>query len=296
MKNQFRWIVRMLAGMAVMLAFSCACVMAVADNSLSNTSIYIGQYEQDDEPENGQEPIEWIIVDETEDSYLLISRYVLDYVTYSDVRENAAWSTSSLRRFLEEDFLPQAFSEEERQFISRTNHVEDGIKSRDLLFVPSLAEQQRYLTGENAKGVLTPSALREVASLLIRRTINWWLRDIWTSKKTSAVIVDGDGKQAMLEVTKKAGVRPMMRISKDIDLECLPYSRYNSAVRKMESGNYQEAALIFHEISGYANSASLLDKCTYNQACVFAENGQHDLAIAGFEALGVYENSYELCR
>ena len=46
-------------------------------------SIFLGAYEQDNDPANGKEPIEWIVLAEKEGRLLLLSRYALDCVSFS---------------------------------------------------------------------------------------------------------------------------------------------------------------------------------------------------------------------
>lgn len=53
-----------------------------ADSVVVGSSIYFGQYEQDNNSGNGPEPIEWIVLDIQDDRALLISKYGLDIQPY----------------------------------------------------------------------------------------------------------------------------------------------------------------------------------------------------------------------
>lgn len=86
---------------------------------------------------NGKEmPIEWIILDRKGSKALLISRYGLDYKQYNDKAKgkNIGWANSTIRKWLNGDFMNKAFLNKEKQSIVKT-------------FVSTL-EHDAYLTGE----------------------------------------------------------------------------------------------------------------------------------------------------
>ena len=72
--------------------------------ALPGTFVTYGVYEQDNVKKNGMEPIEWRVLENTGDSLLLMSRYVLDSVPYSNALGidgitalPVNWETCSLR-------------------------------------------------------------------------------------------------------------------------------------------------------------------------------------------------------
>lgn len=83
-------------------------------------SIFFGTYEQDNDTENGMEPIEWIIAAANENGYLLISRYVLDFMKYHETEEDVTWETCDIRAWLNGDFYKEHFTDEERERILLT--------------------------------------------------------------------------------------------------------------------------------------------------------------------------------
>ena len=95
--------------------------------SNSNSKIYsindegyvvFGHYEQDGDLSNGPEPIEWEILETNNNGTLLVSRYVLDCRPFDeDMEINAEWYNSSLRKWLNNDFINAAFSDEEKEYI-----------------------------------------------------------------------------------------------------------------------------------------------------------------------------------
>ena len=57
-------------------------ILDAAENA--RTILTFGKYEQDNNPDNGPEEIEWIVLEEHDGNLLLLSRYGLDAVPYSE--------------------------------------------------------------------------------------------------------------------------------------------------------------------------------------------------------------------
>ena len=76
--------------------------------------ITFGKYEQDGDFENGKEDIEWRVLKVDAGRVLVVSKYALDCQPYNINFENVTWETCSLRAWLNNDFLNEAFSEEEQ--------------------------------------------------------------------------------------------------------------------------------------------------------------------------------------
>ncbi len=77
-------------------------------------TVAFGTYEQDNNPENGPEPIEWTVIFEDNEGKLLISNKILDCVQFNKKFESCTWENSSIRKFLNGDFYNSAFSAEEQ--------------------------------------------------------------------------------------------------------------------------------------------------------------------------------------
>lgn len=71
--------------------------------------VIFGSYEQDNSPANGNEPIEWLILDIQDGNALLVSRYVLDCQLYHTSLEDITWERSTLRTWLNGEFLNSVF-------------------------------------------------------------------------------------------------------------------------------------------------------------------------------------------
>lgn len=115
--------------------------------------IIFGHYEQDGNPDNGMEPIEWDILSEEDGRMLVISRYILDSQPYNVVDEEITWENCSLRTWLNNDFLSAAFSPEEQSMIQATTlsnpdniffGVDGGNDTVDRVFCLSVDEALQY--------------------------------------------------------------------------------------------------------------------------------------------------------
>lgn len=79
--------------------------------------ITFGNYEQDNDLGNGPEPIEWIVLDVQEGKVLLLSRYCLDAMEYSNEYSPTTWETGLIRKWLNNDFINGAFSDQEQDAV-----------------------------------------------------------------------------------------------------------------------------------------------------------------------------------
>ena len=99
------------------------------------STVELGHYEQDGDPSNGAEPIEWYVISKDEDSnmLLLLSKYGLDNVQYHSQNTNITWADCDLRKWLnsEDGFWGTAFSKEEKASIANTICKTCALDARD---------------------------------------------------------------------------------------------------------------------------------------------------------------------
>ena len=135
---------------------------AISGSAIGETVIF-GSYEQDNDPDNGPEPIEWTVLDHQDGRTLLLSRYALDGMWYNAESIDTTWENCSLRRWLNTDFYNAAFDDTEKdQIVQVTNENPDGTAfweeigrevsssvggndTQDNVFLLSLYEAQEYL-------------------------------------------------------------------------------------------------------------------------------------------------------
>lgn len=147
-------------------------------------TIFFGYYEQDGNPDNGEEPIEWIVLENDNGSVLLVSKYGLDCVQYNEYLNPVTWSDSSLRVWLNSYFYGAAFSTEERQKIENTlltNHdnpdygTDGGRDTNDKVFLLSIDEVNKYFSSEEKMTChATPYAAGRGAWVSAKNGNSWW--------------------------------------------------------------------------------------------------------------------------
>ncbi|MCR5204139.1 MAG: fibronectin type III domain-containing protein [Lachnospiraceae bacterium] len=122
--------------------------------------IILGNYEQDNVSLNGPEPIEWTVLDIDKDKVLLLSKYILDYQPYNLIQEDVTWETCTLRKWLNNEFINTAFTDNEQSIILKTliknednpySGTVGGNDTQDKIFVLSQKEAGKYFDNDNSE-------------------------------------------------------------------------------------------------------------------------------------------------
>ena len=193
--------------------------------------LFFGSYEQDGKKENGEEDIEWLVLDKKDDKLLVISKYCLKEAAFdSEYYEEQTWATSDIRRWLNEggfDFL--AFTTAERSKIIPTNittpknskyGTNGGSNTLDKIFLLSIEEAEQYFASDNDRKTLATDS-STFDSIEQPYSCGWWLRSNgYNDDKSSAfydsyaACVDASGSVNYKgEIVKyDAGIRPAMWI------------------------------------------------------------------------------------
>ncbi len=190
--------------------------------------ITFGKYEQDNDLSNGKEELEWLVIDKTEDKILVISKYVLDCIPYSDSATDITWELSPLRRWLNKDFIADAFAyEEEREILispvtaqkSKYSKCDPGKTTKDRVFILDTTETIKYMDSYSARVCkATPYAIARgvyVASGEFEGNALWWTRSPGSKYQDYAanIGVDGEIFHYGYKVTEPdIGVRPVIWI------------------------------------------------------------------------------------
>ncbi len=83
--------------------------------------IEFGTYEQDNNTDNGTEPIKWVVAGYLGSDYtVLLSWYGLDAQPYNTKNKEITWENCTLRKWLNKEFYNAAFSEEEKIYVLET--------------------------------------------------------------------------------------------------------------------------------------------------------------------------------
>ena len=144
--------------------------------------MFFGQYEQDNDLKNGPEPIEWRVLEVKGDKMFLLSEYILDAKPFNEFTAGSIWGTSSLRDWLNNDFMQSSFQEDEISAIcmtevdnsaSQTNYMAQGsANTEDYIYLLSDSELKNYFESpEKAVCIATDYAKPNV--FIIRATTSY---------------------------------------------------------------------------------------------------------------------------
>ena len=107
--------------------------------------VYFGEYEQNNLSYNGKEEIAWYVLDKTDDTMTLLSVKILDGRPYSSTLAYTTWEDSDLRKWLNNEFYDNAFSDTERaQIVSALLENIDGQNTEDYVYLLSFNEFLSY--------------------------------------------------------------------------------------------------------------------------------------------------------
>lgn len=125
---------------------------------------------------------EWIVLDKYDGKLFLLSKYVIESRKYNKKKTGITWETSSLRRWLNDDYINCAFNEHERKALMETHiitedydeetiygshrYTDGGNPTDDKVFLLSDSEVGEYLSGSD-----------RVATTNTGMPAAWWLRN-----------------------------------------------------------------------------------------------------------------------
>ena len=188
-------------------------------------TIEFGRYEQDNNLSNGAEAIEWLVLDVSDGSALVTSRYGLDAKAYNEEQASVSWETSTIRAWLNGEFYESAFSDDERRLIALTEvnnadnpryETDGGNDTQDRVFLLSLDEAQRYFADDDARR-LKPTDYAIARGVYVDGANGnawWWLlspgsNDTYAAEVYSYGSIDIDGNYVY---DYGLAVRPALRI------------------------------------------------------------------------------------
>lgn len=129
------------------------CTKGIIKNSNKGDYVFFGRYEQDNNFDNGEEDIEWIVLEKENDKALLISKYALDCEKFDLQKARfSSWKSSFIRKSLE-SFYKTAFVDYEQNAIATTTIITDenleytdynGYSTQDKVFLLSIDEINKY--------------------------------------------------------------------------------------------------------------------------------------------------------
>ncbi len=171
-------------------------------------------------------PIEWQVLeyDAQQGRSLLISRYALDCRPYHQEDTAVTWEESSLRAWLNGDFLRQAFTEEESLAILETPvdnsaaqgyrpwKTDGGSDTLDRIFLLSFAESWKYFKADEARACSPTAYAAERGAYTGYGRCWWWLRSPGYEQNYAAFVYLFGSRTYYYVVSPSVGVRPVLWI------------------------------------------------------------------------------------
>lgn len=190
-------------------------------------SVGFGNYEQDNNVDNGREVIEWKIIDITDTEVLLISKYGLDSQPFNFTATDIGWNDCSLRSWLNSDFYENAFDENECALIADSSlknepnseyGTSSGVDTVDKVYILSVSEAKEYFLIDSSRSCdATKYALAQgvVPQENTKNDCWWWLRTSGCfGDYQTYVDYDGSIKNSGIDVSRKyAAIRPVVKVS-----------------------------------------------------------------------------------
>ena len=178
------------------------------------------------DPEQETDSIEWEILDYSKDGTkaLVISRYIITAMKFDDEGEpdvkydrdtytehlyyGATWADSSLRKWLNDVFYKEAFTKEERELIKKTTVKTEKTETKDMLFLLSDEETEKYYHKDKSLGYC-----KRIATYINGIEDDWWLR----TQGFESGLIDIESEGRTDEIGKydlyEYGVRPAFWIT-----------------------------------------------------------------------------------
>ena len=189
---------------------------------------------------NDQTPIEWLVLEVQGNKALLLSRYGLDAKPYNGEFVDITWEKSTLRAWLNQEFLKKAFSSTEQKAILTTAvdnsssqgysewSTSGGNNTQDKIFLLSYGEAKKYLgvTWEDRNNMksrvaLTGYAYKRVYKWDDNKTAEgtaagrWWLRSPGYYQDCAAFVLNDGSLGSNLVYDDSGCVRPAMWVNLD---------------------------------------------------------------------------------
>lgn len=170
--------------------------------------VEFGLYEQDNNLNNGEEPIKWRVLEIEDNKALLISEYAIDCKAFNDAYTSSTWENSTLRQWLNGTFFENAFNKMQRSIVETSAVLAEknpnfnthrGNDTFDSVFLIGVKDAEKYFALEDdrtcipteyakANGVYTDDGYSNCKA----EPCGWWLRTCGSSQNcTSNINING---------------------------------------------------------------------------------------------------------
>ena len=141
--------------------------------------------------------LEWVVLEKQDDRALLISKYGVDCLPYNDQWVKTTWADCSLRSWLNDSFLEEAFSSDERKSIITQTVVNcdnggnsGGEITEDQVFILDIKELEKYFSSDEDRKIMpTEYAQNKGAFVDTKNQACWyWVRNPGDDAKYAAYV------------------------------------------------------------------------------------------------------------
>lgn len=183
-----------------------------------------GSYEQNNNKSNGQEDIEWLVLEKDGTKILVVSKYALDCKPYNTSYIDVTWETCTLRKWLNNDFINAAFSADEKVMIPTVtvsadknfyNSTNPGNATQDQVFLLSITEVNKYFSSNSARQCKPTNYAVSGGACVNSSNGNcwWWLRSPGLVQDYAALVfTEGEVVESGCDVDDDFAVRPALWI------------------------------------------------------------------------------------
>ncbi len=176
-------------------------------------AVVFGSYEQNGDASDGAEKLEWIVLEKQDDKLLLISRYCIDALPFNNDRLPADWANSSLKSYLNNEFINNTFSEAEKANLLESENGK--------VFILSAQEAEDYYEYDAWRAGIATDYAAIKGARVESGAAWWWLRDAGAIENTACYVhFDGTVQTKGFAVDYDAvGVRPVIWVSAEAETE-----------------------------------------------------------------------------
>ncbi len=220
---------------------SATCSLTVKDIAdaptlIFNKEVYFGEYEQNNNLEDGVEPIQWRVLKNEDGKLLLLSERAIEMHAFVDwngeMYVESTWAESDVRRWMNGEFYENMFSVAERDGVSTTlvkavlngdyPHVEQGEDTEDRIFLLSyddvLNTEYGFVSSPQPSftrvTTLTPSMQQICIDDQVPPNTFWMLRTMgYTNMHAIHITPDGGvASPGALNITANTAIRPAFNL------------------------------------------------------------------------------------
>lgn len=184
-----------------------------ADDVVSTTEMQVGSTLLMGHVPGRDNPIEWQVLDILDNKALMLSKYVLEYRPFHERWGIVTWENSSIRKYLNTEFLEDAFSEQDRHRIEKCMveadenpmcNTDPGNDTKDKVFLLSVLEAQKYMPVNQSRRCTYVFGDKKRNA----RCSWWWLRSPGFNEANAASVGDDGSFQYSYVRDVRGGIRP----------------------------------------------------------------------------------------